>query len=136
MASGLFHLQSQDYNTELELVSMFRHINENESGYYLNENIECFLSGKTLLDKSSSSSSSDVGSPFLNRKTSVRFLELSTVASNAVSSPIQELMSTPQYQLSRLRRQVVQEEQARDELEKELSTYMSRIQEKGLERAC
>ncbi|KAG5269852.1 hypothetical protein AALO_G00206930 [Alosa alosa] len=134
MAVSLFPMHSLDYNTELELVSMFRYIVEDCSGYYLTENLEQFLTRKTVLDVSSSSSvsSSDGASPALplRRKTSVRFLELNTVASNAVSSPIQELMSTPQFQLCRLRRQVAQEEQVRDELEKELSEHRSSIQEK------
>ncbi len=46
-------------------------------------------------------------------------------------SPVQDVMSTPHFQLKRLRKELAHEGDVRDELEKELANQISIISEKG-----
>lgn len=48
-----------------------------------------------------------------------------------VSSPIQELMSTPQVQVKRLRKELAREGDVRDELERELAERITLLSEQG-----
>lgn len=48
------------------------------------------------------------------------------------SSPIQDIMSTPHFQLKKLRKELAEEGDIRDELEKELANHISIISEKGI----
>ncbi|XP_070983224.1 nuclear mitotic apparatus protein 1 [Oncorhynchus clarkii lewisi] len=111
---------------------MLRFVLDNENSLYLSENLEKYLRKKPLFsfnsDISSTSSSSlfnDEESPVFRRRKkigSVQFLDLQTVASSSVSSPLQDVMNTPQFQLKKLQRQLRQERDMRDELEKDLTT--------------
>uniref|UniRef100_A0A673GW79 Nuclear mitotic apparatus protein 1-like n=2 Tax=Sinocyclocheilus rhinocerous TaxID=307959 RepID=A0A673GW79_9TELE len=60
----------------------------------------------------------------------VQFQELCTVASSSDCSPVQDVMSTPHFQLKRLRKELAHEGDVRDELEKELANQISIISEK------
>ncbi|KAM9452332.1 nuclear mitotic apparatus protein 1 isoform 2-T3 [Salvelinus alpinus] len=124
-------LNQLEYKFEVELASMLRFVLDNENSLYLSENLEKYLRKKPLFsfnsDISSTSSSSlfnDESPVFHRRKKigSVQFLDLQTVASSSVSSPLQDVMNTPQFQLKKLQRQLRQERDMRDELEKDLTT--------------
>ncbi|KAL7849524.1 hypothetical protein SRHO_G00211470 [Serrasalmus rhombeus] len=125
-----------EFETELQMASMFRHVQQGENGFSLSEGLHKLLTVSPLIHTTSSSSASsysDEGSPFFTRSRSPRvsFLELNTVASSSfVSSPIQEIINTPQVQLKRLRKELAREGDVRDELERELSEHISTISEK------
>nr|XP_061797088.1 nuclear mitotic apparatus protein 1-like [Nerophis lumbriciformis] len=74
------------------------------------------------------SSLSDEDSPMFHRTPKVTFLDVHTVASSSVSkSPIQDIMNTPKFQLRKLQRQIVQDRDYRDGLERELASKISLI---------
>uniref|UniRef100_A0AAY5KYV0 Nuclear mitotic apparatus protein 1 N-terminal hook domain-containing protein n=1 Tax=Esox lucius TaxID=8010 RepID=A0AAY5KYV0_ESOLU len=129
---------------EVELASMLRFVLENENSLFLSKNLEKYLQKKLLFSLSSDVSSdvsssftspsasvfSDNESPVIHRKKgtrSVQFLDLNTVASSSVSSPLQEVMNTPQFQLKKLQTQLRQERDMRDELEKDLASSASAL---------
>ncbi|NXO54399.1 NUMA1 protein, partial [Aramus guarauna] len=128
-----------DYKTQVELASILKFVLDNEES--LNENLETFLQRKAPLP--SSSSSSEEHSPLLSlpQKREVRFLELQKIASSSgankyvmlpgpPSSPMGDVMQTPQFQLRRLKKQLAVERENRDELEVELAENRKLITEK------
>ncbi|XP_009883688.1 PREDICTED: nuclear mitotic apparatus protein 1, partial [Charadrius vociferus] len=129
-----------DYKTQVELASILKFVLDNEES--LNENLEMFLQRKAPLSSSSaSSSSSEEHSPLLSlpHKREVRFLELQKIASSSgannmlsgpPSSPMGDVMQTPQFQLRRLKKQLAVERENRDELEVELAENRKLITEK------
>ncbi|NXX52119.1 NUMA1 protein, partial [Scopus umbretta] len=130
-----------DYKTQVELASILKFVLDNEES--LNENLEAFLQRKAPLSSSSaSSSSSEEHSPLLSlpHKREVRFLELQKIASSSSSannmlpgppsSPMGDVMQTPQFQLRRLKKQLAVERENRDELEVELAENRKLITEK------
>ncbi|NXV86801.1 NUMA1 protein, partial [Calonectris borealis] len=140
-----------DYETQVELASILKFVLDNEES--LNENLETFLQRKAPLSSSSaSSSSSEEHSPLLSLpyKREVRFLELQKIASSSSSgankylrgvplrsmlsgppsSPMGDVMQTPQFQLRRLKKQLAVERENRDELEVELAENRKLITEK------
>ncbi|XP_059679773.1 nuclear mitotic apparatus protein 1 [Gavia stellata] len=130
-----------DYKTQVELASILKFVLDNEES--LNENLETFLQRKAPLSSSSgSSSSSEEHSPLLSlpHKREVRFLELQKIASSSSgannmlpgppSSPMGDVMQTPQFQLRRLKKQLAVERETRDELEVELAENRKLITEK------
>ncbi|NXH68656.1 NUMA1 protein, partial [Hydrobates tethys] len=130
-----------DYKTQVELASILKFVLDNEES--LNENLETFLQRKAPLSSSSaSSSSSEEHSPLLSLpyKREVRFLELQKIASSSSgannmipgppSSPMGDVMQTPQFQLRRLKQQLAVERENRDELEVELAENRKLIAEK------
>ncbi|KAL0973476.1 hypothetical protein UPYG_G00204450 [Umbra pygmaea] len=139
-------LSRLDYKCQNEVVSMLRFVLEYNNGFYLSEDWEKYIkmaplfSADSDINSSHTSSSStfsldnafsDNESPILHRKKgthSVRFLDLSTVASSSICSPLQEVMNTPQFQLKKLQRQLRQERDLRDELEKDLATNTSALE--------
>ncbi|XP_066522739.1 nuclear mitotic apparatus protein 1 isoform X1 [Hoplias malabaricus] len=123
------------YETEIQMAAMFHLV---RSGSSLSEALDKLLTSKALIHCSSTSSESSYsdGSPFFARSRSplVTFLELNPVASTSfVSSPIQDLMNTPQVQLRKLRKDLVREGDIRDELERELSERITTISERETE---
>ncbi|XP_072707120.1 nuclear mitotic apparatus protein 1 isoform X2 [Ciconia boyciana] len=129
-----------DYETQVELASILKFVLDNEES--LNENLETFLQRKAPPSSSSaSSSSSEEHSPLLSlpQKREVRFLELQKIASSSgannmlpgpPSSPMGDVMQTPQFQLRRLKKQLAVERENRDELEVELAENRKLITEK------
>ncbi|NXL68746.1 NUMA1 protein, partial [Chordeiles acutipennis] len=134
-----------DYKTQVELASILKFVLDNEES--LNENLEMFLQRKAPLSSSSTSgSSSEEHSPLLSlpHKREVRFLELQKIASSSSSSssstnnvlpgppssPMGDVMQTPQFQLRRLKKQLALERENRDELELELAEHRKLITEK------
>ncbi|NXD73787.1 NUMA1 protein, partial [Eolophus roseicapillus] len=130
-----------DYKTQVELAAILSFLLDNEES--LNENLEMFLQRKA--PPSSSGSSSEEHSPLLPfpQKREVRFLELQKIASSSSSSsstnnvlpgtpssPMGDIMQTPQFQLRRLKKQLAAERENRDELEVELAENRKLITEK------
>ncbi|XP_058269844.1 nuclear mitotic apparatus protein 1 isoform X1 [Hemibagrus wyckioides] len=125
-----------DYETELQMATMLRYVEQGTSGLSLRAGLDKLLSTSSLIQTSSVSSMSSIsedGSPIFPRARPllVNFVELDTVASSSfVSSPLQELMSTPQVQVKQLRKELAREGDVRDELERELSERITLLSEK------
>ncbi|KAG1932685.1 nuclear mitotic apparatus protein 1-like [Pimephales promelas] len=131
-----------DSRTELpEITSMFRFVKVDLDGLSLDEGLDQFLdqdSVPTVVNSSGVSSGSSISytddeSPLFSRfqrPPRVQFQELCTVASSSDSSPVPDLMSTPHFQLKRLRKELAHEGDVRDELEKELTDQINIISEK------
>ncbi|KAK2881660.1 hypothetical protein Q8A67_018928 [Cirrhinus molitorella] len=130
-----------DSNTEVEITSMFRFIKDDADGLSLDEGLDQFLDQDSFMSSTNSSSMSSGSSPLytddespivgrFQRPPRVQFQELCTVASSSDGSPMQDLMSTPHFQLKRLRKELAHEGDVRDELEKELADQISIISEK------
>ncbi|XP_067220641.1 nuclear mitotic apparatus protein 1 isoform X2 [Chanodichthys erythropterus] len=124
-----------DSRTESEIIYMFRFVKDGADGLSLDEGLDQFLDQESVIkDVSSSSGSSllytDDESPVVQRFPRVQFQELCTVASSSYSSPVQDVMSTPHFQLKRLRKELAHEGDVRDELEKELADQINIISEK------
>ncbi|NXC82475.1 NUMA1 protein, partial [Cercotrichas coryphoeus] len=141
-----------DYKTQVELASILKFVLDNEE--CLNENLEPFLQKKAEPSSSSVSSSSteEHSPPFsLPHKREVRFLELQKIASfpstkyvpclmaargndgclpSAPSSPMGDIMQTPQFQLRRLKEQLAFERENREELEVEVAENNKLVMEK------
>ncbi|NXG17337.1 NUMA1 protein, partial [Grallaria varia] len=129
-----------DYKTQVELASILKFVLDNEES--LNENLEPFLLRNALPSSSGTSSSSfEEHSPLLSlpHKREVRFLELQKIASfpgtnnmlpSPPSSPMGDIMQTPQFQLRRLKKQLAFERENRDGLEVELAENRKLIIEK------
>ncbi|XP_069825521.1 nuclear mitotic apparatus protein 1 isoform X2 [Dendropsophus ebraccatus] len=131
-----------DHKTQTELASILRFVLDNEDDLSLDDKLIRFLQRKarTPLASDSASSSDDTMSPTVpTRKTQVRFLELHRVASSSSmrsfpldspSSPMSEVLHMPQFQIRRLRKQLIEGRDLRDELELELSETKKRLAEK------
>ncbi|NXR33383.1 NUMA1 protein, partial [Zosterops hypoxanthus] len=142
-----------DYKTQVELASILKFVLDNEE--CLNENLEPFLQGKAEPSlPSASSSSSEEHSSLLSllHKQEVRFLELQRIASfpstryvpwlpgkmrkegsglpSTPSSPMGDIMQTPQFQLRRLKEQLAFERENREELEVEVAQSQKLVMEK------
>ncbi|XP_077063217.1 nuclear mitotic apparatus protein 1 isoform X2 [Siphateles boraxobius] len=131
-----------DSRTELpEITSMFRFVKVDLDGLSLDEGLDQFLDQEPVTNVVNSSGGSsgssllytDDASPFLGRLQRlprVQFQELHTVASSSDSSPVPNVMTTPHFQLKRLRKELAHEGDVRDELEKELIDQINIISEK------
>ncbi|NXO66312.1 NUMA1 protein, partial [Phainopepla nitens] len=130
-----------DYNYQVELASILKFVLDNEE--CLNENLEAFLQkeaepSSSSVFSSSSSSSFEKHSPlFLPHKQEVRFLELQRIACfpsadlpSTPSSPMGNIMQTPQFQVRRLKEQLAFERETREELEAEVAEKDKLIMEK------
>ncbi|XP_064581937.1 nuclear mitotic apparatus protein 1 isoform X2 [Zonotrichia leucophrys gambelii] len=126
-----------DYKTQVELASIVKFVLDNEE--CLNENLEPFLQRKEAPLSSVSSSSSEEHSPLfsLPYKREVHFLELQKIASfpstnlpSTPSSPMGDIMQTPQFQLRRLKVQLAFERKKQEELEVEMVENHKLIMEK------
>ncbi|XP_042627670.1 nuclear mitotic apparatus protein 1-like, partial [Cyprinus carpio] len=134
-------LLHMDSNIESEITSMFRFVKDDADGLSLDEGLDQFLDQNSVMNVANSSSMSS-GSSLLNtddespivsrfqRPPRVQFQELCTVASSSDRSPVQDVMSTPHFQLKKLRKELAHEGDVRDELEKELADQISIISEK------
>uniref|UniRef100_H3AT13 Nuclear mitotic apparatus protein 1 n=1 Tax=Latimeria chalumnae TaxID=7897 RepID=H3AT13_LATCH len=127
-----------EYNTQTELASILRFVLDNENELCLS-NLEQFLQKQGVFS-STSSIISEEGSPVFRRKPIVRFLDLHRIASNSSmnnylpspspSSPIRDVLQTPQFQMRRLRKQLADERALRDELDQELAENRRLLAEK------
>ncbi|XP_047664355.1 nuclear mitotic apparatus protein 1-like isoform X3 [Tachysurus fulvidraco] len=126
-----------EFETELQMVAMLRSVQQKASGLCLCEDLDKLLTTSSLIYTSSVSSTSSVsedGSPSFPQARSsplVSFAELDTVASSSfVGSTLQELMSTPQVQVKRLRKELAHEGDVQDELEGELAERIALLSAK------
>ncbi|XP_030007650.1 nuclear mitotic apparatus protein 1 isoform X2 [Sphaeramia orbicularis] len=95
---------------------------------YLPVSHEMFERGSTTSASSVSSDfSSDEQSPVFTRTQKVTFVDIQTVASSSASSPLQEIMNTPKFQLRKMQRQMIKERDYRDGLERELASKLTII---------
>ncbi|NWX35931.1 NUMA1 protein, partial [Notiomystis cincta] len=139
-----------DYKTQVELALILKFVLDNEE--CLNENLEPFLQKKGesqpsspfLFPAESSSSSFEEHSPPLSlpHKREVHFLELQRISStkylcvlpcsllSTPSSPMGDIMQTPQFQLRRLKEQLAFERENREELELEVAENHKLVMEK------
>ncbi|KAM4044696.1 nuclear mitotic apparatus protein 1 isoform 2-T3 [Anomaloglossus baeobatrachus] len=132
--------ESFDHKTQTELASILKFVMDNEDD--LDDKLTGFLQGKArvLSSGDSASSSDETMSPTVSsKKTQVRFLELHRVASSSTMkslpldspcSPMSEVLHMPQFQIRRLRKQLMEGRDMRDELELELSETKKRLAEK------
>ncbi|XP_070605477.1 nuclear mitotic apparatus protein 1 isoform X4 [Erythrolamprus reginae] len=128
---------SLEYDLQMEMAKFLNFMLYNED--CLSEDLENFLQKKTPASSSTSSASSEETTP---PKRGVPFLKLHTVASSSVnkllpgaspsssSSPVGEIMQTPQFQIRRLKKLLEAERENRDELEHELAENRKLIDEK------
>ncbi|XP_051965862.1 nuclear mitotic apparatus protein 1-like isoform X2 [Xyrauchen texanus] len=135
------NLQPLSSNAQLVIASMFHLVKDDADGLSLDEGLDQFLTQDSVMNSSTSSTESSGCSSFytdeespifgrFQRPPRVQFQELSKVASSSDGSPVQDIMSTPHFQLKRLRKELAHEGDVRDELEKELSNQISIISEK------
>ncbi|NWU99692.1 NUMA1 protein, partial [Upupa epops] len=139
-----------DYQTQVELASILKFVLDNEES--LHENLEPFLQRKAFFSSfpaapTSAGGGSEEPSPLssIPQKREVRFLELQRIASSSSSSsssssnnampgtpssPMGDVMQTPQFQLRRLKKQLAMERDNRDELEVELAEHRKLLTEK------
>ncbi|XP_030600984.1 nuclear mitotic apparatus protein 1 isoform X2 [Archocentrus centrarchus] len=66
-------------------------------------------------------------SPVFHRAKTIKFVEMETVASTSVSSPLGDVMNTPKFQLKKMQREIIKERDYRDCLEKELASKIALI---------
>ncbi|XP_051718736.1 nuclear mitotic apparatus protein 1-like isoform X8 [Ctenopharyngodon idella] len=129
-----------DVKTGLMIASMFRFVEDDADGLSLDDDLNKFLTKASDVTFSTSSSGSscwsplytDDKSPFIKsfeKPTRVQFQELVTVSCSLVSSPVQDVMSTPQL-LKRLRKELAHGRDMKDALEKELANQINIISEK------
>ncbi|XP_018103589.1 nuclear mitotic apparatus protein 1 S homeolog isoform X2 [Xenopus laevis] len=132
-----------DHKTQTELASILRFVLDNEDALCLDDKLINFLKRKAPFASSGDdpSSSSDAMTPNVShrRKSEVRFLQLHSVASSSTvkslsadspSSPMIEVLHTPQFQMRRLKKQLSEVRECRDELEVELAENRKNLAEK------
>uniref|UniRef100_A0A8K9V5G5 Nuclear mitotic apparatus protein 1 n=1 Tax=Oncorhynchus mykiss TaxID=8022 RepID=A0A8K9V5G5_ONCMY len=96
--------------------SMLRFVLDNENSLYLSENLEKYLRKKRKPSLTCFRLRSTVHLMVAVQKHAYSF------SLSPVYSPLQDVMNTPQFQLKKLQRQLRQERDMRDELEKDLTT--------------
>ncbi|XP_051522178.1 nuclear mitotic apparatus protein 1-like isoform X3 [Myxocyprinus asiaticus] len=135
------NLQPLSSNAQSVIVSMFNLVKDDADGLSLDKGLDQFLTQDSVMNSSTSSTESSGCSSFcaddespifgrFHRPPRVTFQELCTVACSSDGSPLQDIMSTPHFQLKRLRKELAHEGDVRDELEKELANQISIISEK------
>ncbi|XP_066474969.1 nuclear mitotic apparatus protein 1 isoform X2 [Tiliqua scincoides] len=123
-----------EYNLQAEMAGFLNFMLYNEE--CLSENLENFLQKKMSQRSSVSSTSSEESTP---PKRGVQFLKLHKIASSSSmnkflsgssSSPMGDIIQTPQFQMRRLKKLLEAERENRDELEHELAENRKLIDEK------
>ncbi|KAJ0063436.1 hypothetical protein NL108_002731, partial [Boleophthalmus pectinirostris] len=135
-------LRTLDCDVENQIASLTAtYVMESEGSVSLRPGLDAYLSrrylpvSRDIFDKSSSTSVSSVSSvydedesPLFGRSQKVKFLDLQNVASSSARffcSPIQDIINTPIFQMRKLQRQLIQDRDYRDGLEKELSSKLA-----------
>ncbi|XP_059369837.1 nuclear mitotic apparatus protein 1-like [Carassius carassius] len=129
-----YNIVPLDTKTGLMIASMFHFVEDDADGLSLDEGLDRFLTKASVMTFSTSSSENSCCSPSYTDDESlifsqgqnprrVQFQEHFTVSCSSVSSPVQEVMSTPQL-LKRLRKELAREGDLRDELKKELTNQI------------
>nr|XP_056714622.1 nuclear mitotic apparatus protein 1 [Euleptes europaea] len=125
-----------EYDIQAELAKFLNFMLYNED--CLGENLESFLQ-KKMPPSSSFSGSSTSSEETTPQKPEVHFLKLQKIASSSSlnkflpgssTSPMGDIMQTPQFQMRRLKKQLEAERENRDDLERELAENRKLIDEK------
>ncbi|XP_055972239.1 nuclear mitotic apparatus protein 1 isoform X2 [Sorex fumeus] len=126
-----------EYKIQAELAIILKFVLDHEDGLNLNEDLESFL--QKVAVPSTCSGSEELSPPSHQAKKEVRFLELQKVASSSSgnnflsgspASPMGDILQTPQFQMRRLKKQLADERNNRDELEMELTENRKLLTEK------
>ncbi|XP_051535581.1 nuclear mitotic apparatus protein 1-like isoform X4 [Myxocyprinus asiaticus] len=135
------NLQPLSANAQSVIASMFHLVKDDADGLSLDEGLDQFLTQDSVMNSSTSSTESSGCSSFytddespifgrFQRPPRVKFQELCKVAFSSDGSPVQDIMSTPHFQLKKLRKELAHEGDVRDELEIELANQIAIISEK------
>ncbi|XP_072581942.1 nuclear mitotic apparatus protein 1 isoform X4 [Vulpes vulpes] len=132
-----------EYKIQAELAVILKFVLDHEDGLNLNEDIENFLQKAPVPSTCSSTISEELSPPSHQAKREVRFLELQKVASSSgnnflsgsPASPMGDILQTPQFQIRRLKKQLADERNNRDELELELAENRKLLTEKDAQIA-
>lgn len=128
-----------EYRIQAELAVILKFMLDHEDGLNLTEDLEIFLQKVPVSSTCSSAFSEDLSPPSHQTKREVRFLELQKVASSSSgnnflsgspASPMGDILQTPQFQMRRLKKQLADERNNRDELELELAEHRKLLTEK------
>lgn len=129
-----------EYKIQAELAIILKFVLDHEDGLNLNEDLENFLQKAPV---PSSTISEDLSPPSHQARREVRFLELQKVASSSgnnflsgsPASPMGDILQTPQFQMRRLKKQLADERNNRDELELELAENRKLLTERDAQIA-
>ncbi|XP_019716739.1 nuclear mitotic apparatus protein 1 isoform X2 [Hippocampus comes] len=144
MMSERCTLKTLDCEVEREIANLtISFVMESHGSVFLSSGLDAYLAKRYLpvppeiLAQTASTSTSSVStasipsdedSPVLHRTKKITFVDMHTVASSSVSnSPLQDIMNTPKFQLRKIQRQMIKEQDYRDGLEKELADKISLI---------
>uniref|UniRef100_G3SWJ0 Nuclear mitotic apparatus protein 1 n=1 Tax=Loxodonta africana TaxID=9785 RepID=G3SWJ0_LOXAF len=133
-----------EYKIQAELAVILKFVLDHEDGLNLNEDLESFLQKAPVPSTCSGTISEELSPPSYQTKKEIRFLELQNVASSSSgnnflvgspASPMGDILHTPQFQVRRLKKQLADERNNRDELELELAENRKLLTEKDAQIA-
>ncbi|XP_047546646.1 nuclear mitotic apparatus protein 1 isoform X2 [Lutra lutra] len=132
-----------EYKIQAELAVILKFVLDHEDGLNLSEDLENFLQKAPVPSTCSSTITEELSPPSHQAKREVRFLELQKVASSSgnnflsgsPASPMGDILQTPQFQMRRLKKQLADERNNRDELELELAENRKLLTEKDAQIA-
>ncbi|XP_037696440.1 nuclear mitotic apparatus protein 1 isoform X3 [Choloepus didactylus] len=133
-----------EYKIQAELAVILKFVLDHEDGLNLNEDLENFLQKAPVPSTCSRTVSEELSPPSHQAKREVCFLELQKVASSSSgnnflsgspASPMGDILQTPQFQMRRLKKQLADERNNRDELELELAQNRKLLTEKDAQIA-
>lgn len=131
-----------EYGVQTELATILKFMLDHEDSLNLTEDIENFL--EKVPYTYPSTLSEELSPPSHQAKRKIRFLEIQRIASSSSennflsgspSSPMGDILQTPQFQMRRLKKQLADERNNRDELELELSESLKLLTEKDAQIA-
>ncbi|KAL1774403.1 nuclear mitotic apparatus protein 1 isoform X1 [Sigmodon hispidus] len=131
-----------EYKIQAELAVILKFMLDHEDSLNLTEDLENFL--EKVPYTFSGTVSEELSPPSHQAKRKIRFLEIQRIASSSSennflsgspSSPMGDILQTPQFQMRRLKKQLADERTNRDELELELSESLKLLTEKDAQIA-
>lgn len=131
-----------EYGVQAELAVILKFMLDHEDSPNLTEDLENFL--EKVPSTYPSTLSEELSPPSHQAKRKIRFLEIQRIASSSSennflsgspSSPVGDILQTPQFQMRRLKKQLADERNNRDELELELSESLKLLTEKDAQIA-
>lgn len=131
-----------EYGVQAELAVMLKFMLDHEESLNLTEDLENFL--EKVPYTHASTLSEELSPPSHQAKRKIRFLEIQRIASSSSennflsgspSSPMGDILQTPQFQMRRLKKQLADERSNRDDLELELSESLKLLTEKDAQIA-
>lgn len=131
-----------EYGVQAELAVILKFMLDHEESLNLTEDLESFL--EKVPYTHASTLSEELSPPSHQTKRKIRFLEIQRIASSSSennflsgspSSPMGDILQTPQFQMRRLKKQLADERSNRDDLELELSESLKLLTEKDAQIA-